>query len=167
MLKVWRLTTVFSSVLFPFLPGIGLGYPKFVDVKSQVVAQVQRNSLVCYMQTADGQTVDLTTLCGQQSLPTVSPPRLSAAASETTKMPISDVRYDGNILSGQITNQTGDTVQNVKVNYEVRDRQGNTIDNGFISAQPSTIPPGGSASFSGMTVKGATVQPTFVEWGNR
>jgi hypothetical protein len=57
-------------------------------------------------------------------------------------MPISSVKYDGNLLEGRVTNQTGDTVQNIKVNYEVRDRKGNLIDNGFILAQPATVPPG-------------------------
>jgi hypothetical protein len=166
MLKLLHLTTVVSSVLFSFLPGMGSGYPRLANAQSQVVQQLQTESLVCYMQTADGQTVNLTALCIQKPVPSVSPPRLSAADSEAAKMPISGVRYDGNFFTGQVTNQTGDTVQDVKVNYEVRDRQGNVIDNGFISVQPSTLPPGRSASFSGMTMKGATVQPTFVEWGD-
>ncbi|HAA28628.1 MAG TPA: hypothetical protein DCE56_14250 [Cyanobacteria bacterium UBA8553] len=165
-MKFWYLTAIVFWMLLSFLPGIGLGYPRLTDAKSQVVAQSRDNSFVCYMQTPDGTTVNLTNLCGLQPTSTVNPARVSAADAEAIKMPISRVRYDGNFLSGRVTNQTDDTVQGVKVNYEVRDRKGNLIDNGFIDAQPSTIPPGGSASFSGMTVKGAKVQPTFVDWSN-
>ena len=166
MLRVWHLTTVCSSVLLSLFPGMGWVYPQLADAKSPIVAQAGDNSLICYMQTNDGKTLNLTALCGQQTTPIVSPPRLSAAASEAAKIPISNVKYDSQFMSGQVTNQTRNTVQDVKVNYEVLDNQGNLIDNGFISAQPSTIPPGGSASFRGMTVKGAKVQPTFVQWSD-
>ena len=166
MLKSWYLTAIVFSMLLSFFPEIGLGYPRLADAKSQVVAQSRDDSFACYIQTSDGTTVNLTALCGAQSTSTVSPARVSGADAEAGKMPISSVRYDGNFLSGRVTNQTGDTVQGVKVNYEVRDRKGNLIDNGFIDAQPSILSPGESASFSGMTLKGAKVQPTFVDWSN-
>lgn len=159
MLRAWCLTLVASSVL----PEIGLGYAWMAEAKSLVVA-LQKDESVCFMQTTDERTVNLTALCGSQSIPVATPLKLSGADSEAAKMLISGVGYDGNSLSGQVTNQTGDPVQNVRVNYEVLDSRGNVIDSGFIYAQPSTIPPGGSASFSGITVKGAKVQPTFVEW---
>jgi hypothetical protein len=165
MLRVLHLTLVVCGVLLSFLVRIDLGNARITDAKSQLVAQSTDNSPVCYMQTPDGNTVDLRALCGQGSTPSVTP-RPSAVESEATKMAITEVRYEGNSLSGRVTNQTGNTVQGVKVNYEVRDRKGNAIDNGFIYAQPSTIPPGGSASFSGKTEQGAKVEPTFVEWGN-
>ncbi len=165
-IKIWSLTTVISSVVLSFLPGINLGYPQSVQAKSEVIAQLQADELVCYMQSADGRTVNLTALCGQPSTPSFSPPKLSAVVSESAKTPLSNVSYSGNLLSGQVTNRTKNTVQDVKVNYEVLDSQGNAIDIGFIYAEPSTIPPGGTASFSGITVKGAKVQPTFIDWSN-
>ena len=164
MLRGWYLILVASYVLLSFLAELCLGHPRLAAAKSLVVAEFQKDESVCFMQTRDGRTVNLTALCGSQSVPAVSPPKLSAADSEAAKMPLSSVGYDGNSLSGQVTNQTGDTVRNVRVNYEVLDSQGNLIDNGVIYARPSTIPPGGSASFSGITVKGAKVRPTFVEW---
>ncbi len=163
-MRGWFLTLVASSVLLSFLPGIGLGCPRLAEAKSLIVAELQKDESVCFMQTTDERTVNLTALCGAQSIPVATPSKLSEADSEAAKMPLSGVGYDGKSLSGQVTNQTGDTLQNVKVNYEVLDSRGNVIDNGFIYAQPSTIPPGGAASFSGITVKGAKVQPTFVDW---
>lgn len=165
MLRVLHSAPVICGVLLSFLVAMDLGNARITEAKSQLVAQSTDNSPVCYMQTPDGNTVDLRALCGEESTSTVTP-KASAVESEATKMPITEVRYEGSSLSGRITNQTGNTVQGVKVNYEVRDRKGNAIDNGFIYAQPSTIPPGGSASFSGKTEQGAKVEPTFVEWGN-
>ena len=151
MLKLGRLTTIISLLLLSFFTA------------SRLAAQSPTDSLACYMQTADGRTVNLGDLC-KQNTPSINPQKLSAVDAEAARMPISSVKYDGNLLEGRVTNQTGDTVQNIKVNYEVRDRKGNLIDNGFILAQPATVPPGASASFSGVTAKGTKVQPTFVEW---
>lgn len=86
---------------------------------------------------------------------------------DPSKLPISNVRYTGNLLSGQVSNDTGKPITAVRVNYEVLDRNGNVIDSGYIEAQPFVIPPGGSATFQGYVSGGARVQTTFVESSDR
>lgn len=116
---------------------------------------------VCYMETDDGRKLDLGNLCSPQSEEVTS-----SCTSDSTGMPVTNVRYDGNSLSGQVTNRTCKTVTLVRVNYEVLDQQGNPIDNGFFSTQPSTIAQGKTASFGGAIMLGSKINITYVEWSN-
>lgn len=114
---------------------------------------------VCYMQTADGRTLNLENLCRQQSLPIVS--------TNNKRVQITAVNYDGKLLTGQVTNFTKNPIKSVKVNYEVLDSNGNTIDTGYVDVQSANIPPGGIASFQGnINYPGAKVATTFATWDN-
>jgi hypothetical protein len=114
---------------------------------------------LCYMETVGGRRIDLKDLC-----PSMPEDASSACSSGDAGIPISNVRYDGNTLRGQVTNQTCKIVNLIKVNYQVLDEQGNQIDNGFIYAQPSTLAQGKNASFAGAISAGAEVNITYVEW---
>jgi len=120
---------------------------------------------LCYMETADGKTIDLGSLCGQQ--PGNAP--VAACDSdleivEAADLPISSVNYDGNLLKGKVTNESCKTVRGIRVNYQVFDEMGNAIDNGYLEATPTVVEPGKVASFEGRTIAGAKVETTYVEW---
>lgn len=117
---------------------------------------------LCYIETPQGNRVNLTNLCGKQSLPRA--PQSCLGNASKAQVSILNSNYDGNFLSGQVSNQSCKTVKYIKVNYEVTDESGNLIDNGYIYAQPVTVGPGQSASFQGAVVQGAKVQVTYVDW---
>ena len=69
MLRLFRLTAVSSSLLFLFLPEIALtSPPPILPVTSQfpTVSNSDTDTLVCYMQTQDGQILNLDRLCVKQ-----------------------------------------------------------------------------------------------------
>ena len=120
---------------------------------------------LCYMETADGRTIDLGRLCGQQ--PGNAP--VAACDSdleivEAADLPISNVNYDDNFLKGRVTNRSCKTVRSIRVNYQVLDELGNAIDNGYLEATPTVVEPGKVASFEGRVISGAKVETTYVEW---
>lgn len=146
---------VFAISEFAFSPGL----------LAEVVSSSQSAEIdvpLCYMQTAQGNTINLTTLCGRQAPP--STPKACLDSATKAQVSLLNSNYDGNFLSGQVTNQSCKTVKYIKVNYEVMDESGNLIDNGYIYAQPVTVGPGQSASFQGAVVQGAKVQVTYVDW---
>lgn len=122
--------------------------------------------LLCYMETADGNTIDLGNLCGQQSDNSTSQAACSSDLEivEAADLPISNVNYDGNLLSGRVTNESCQTVTSIRVNYQVLDELGNAIDNGYLEAVPGVVEPGKVASFEGRVISGAKVETTYVEW---
>ncbi|HAG83462.1 MAG TPA: hypothetical protein DCL61_20520 [Cyanobacteria bacterium UBA12227] len=156
MPKTFSSLIVYFSLLLPTIlfPGSVLA-----DVKSPMLPNSEIDTPVCYMETVDGRILDLGYLCP-------SPPEevTSPCNSDAAGMAISNVKYDGNSLTGQVTNRTCKMVKLVKINYEVLDGQGNPIDNGFIYTQPSEVSPGKTASFGGIVVPGAEVNVTYVEW---
>jgi len=114
---------------------------------------------LCYMQTPDGRTLNLDNLCRQQSLPIVP--------ANSKGVQITAVNYDGKFIRGQVTNFTKNPIKSVKVNYEVLDNNGNTIDTGRVDVQSANIPPGGIAFFQGnINYPGANVATTFATWDN-
>lgn len=124
---------------------------------------------ICYMKTAEGKFINLVTLCGNKEAINESKKvscKLESEKVKPTEIPISNVNYDGNFLTGKVANESCQTVKQIKVNYQVLDDAGNIIDNGFIYAEPSTVEPGKIASFKGNVSPGAKVQTTFVEWSN-
>lgn len=154
---------IFSFVLCPFcilVPGILFSRPLPANSNSPSWVISQGDVPFCYMETPDGQSINLGNLCRQES------EAASTCASGAAGMPIANVRYDSNTLTGQVTNRTCNTVQLVKVNYQVLDSQGNEIDNGFIYTQPSVIPQGQTASFGAAIAPGSEVSVTHVEWNN-
>lgn len=112
---------------------------------------------LCYMQTTDGRTINLGNLCNQN--------QPAVAVNSNPEVKITAVNYHGKTIRGQIINLTTKPVQAVKVNYEVVDNNGNTIDAGYIDVQSPNIPPGGTAFFQENTsYPRARVATTFVSW---
>jgi hypothetical protein len=78
---------------------------------------------------------------------------------------VKDVKFDGSLLTGKVINQTGVAVKAVKVDYEVIDSQGKTVESGTINITPSVIPVGGSVSFQqAVNSPGAKVKKTSATW---
>ncbi len=68
MNNLFRLIAAKSTLLILFVPGISLSNPIPV-AKSQLTinAQSETNNLVCYMETENGQIVNLESLCQKQT----------------------------------------------------------------------------------------------------
>ena len=156
-----KLKTAVILNFFVLLSGIVLSPALQANPTSPVELNSELNVPVCYMETYDGRRLDLRNLCASESEEAAS-----TCNSTTAELPIRNVRYDGNSVSGQVMNQTCKTVALVKVNYEVLDQQDNPIDNGFFYTEPSTIPRGNTASFGGAIVPGSKVNITHVEWSD-
>lgn len=118
---------------------------------------------VCFIETEKGQQINLTHLCGQTSPKSTT---VSACSGEVTPeaLPLTNVNFDGKTLTGQVKNQSCQTLKYIKVNYEVQDQGGNIIDNGFIFAEPLILQPGETASFQGAVTPGKVVKPTHLDW---
>jgi hypothetical protein len=92
---------------------------------------------------------------------------VESALSADPQLVVQDAYYSNGLLSGQLTNNTGQPIKNVKVNYEILDAEGNIIDGGFVAANVPPIAPGESMSFRGaMLAEGSKVRVTFAEWSN-
>lgn len=132
-------------------------------LNGSVRAEQSQNVPVCFLETASGQQINLTHLCGQTSpKPAVS----SACSRQVTPaaLPLMNVNFDGKLLKGNVKNQSCQTLKYIKVNYEVEDEGGNIIDNGFIYAEPLTLKPGETATFQGAVTAGKVVKPTHLDW---
>lgn len=106
--------------------------------------------LVCYMQTADGRTVNLGSLCGTQLQPQIV---------------ISDLTSDGDILTGRVVNKTGEIVRSTRVNYVALSSNSKVLKDGFTYTEPSTLKPGQSASFKiSVDVGDGSLRTTSVAW---
>lgn len=114
---------------------------------------------LCYMQSTSGQTLDLTRLCTPKTSQNL------AISLEDPKISITNLSYDGNLLTGEGVNNTGKMVKSVTVSYAVVDSQGQEIDAGLIKAESGNIPPGGTVSFKDMiSYPGAQVRMTSLDW---
>lgn len=69
MLKFFHLT-IAGSAVFTLLPGMALGRPLTVSLPYPVVPNSDAQSLVCYIKTDDGITINLDSLC--KKTPTAS-----------------------------------------------------------------------------------------------
>ena len=135
---------------------------------SLLVQNYELDNPVCYMKTVEGKTINLVNLCGDQDIDETQKVSCKSESEEVQAIDIqiSNVNYDGNFLTGKVTNKSCQTVKLIKVNYQVLDDAGDIIDNGYIYAQPATVEPGKVASFKGNVSPGAKVETTFVEWSN-
>ncbi|NEO55000.1 MAG: hypothetical protein F6K54_19125 [Okeania sp. SIO3B5] len=157
----------YFTILIPLLHG-GVDRQLLQSHKVNIFAQNSEfDNPICYMETTEGKIINLVNLCGDREA--IDEGKKVSCKSESekvkaTEIPISNVNYDGDFLTGKVANQSCKTVKQIKVNYQVLDDAGNIIDNGFIYAEPSTVEPGKVASFKGNVSPGAKVETTFIEW---
>jgi len=159
----------YFSILIPLLHG-GVYHQLLQSNMVNILAQKSEfDNPICYMKTTEGEIMNLVDICGNKEA--IDEAKKVGCRSEleevkSTEIPISNVKYDGNFLTGKVTNQSCQIVKLIKVNYQVLDDAGNIVDNGYIYAQPATVKPGKVASFKGNVSPGAKVETTFVEWSN-
>ncbi|WP_377477881.1 MAG: FxLYD domain-containing protein [Microcoleus anatoxicus] len=157
-MKVLHLTVALSILLTSLISDKSL----LANTANLLAQNSEIDEPFCYMRTTDGKTVDLGKLC-ENKTPSRTSQSCIAGSNIAAKVSINNVNYDGKFLSGQIINQGCKLVKNIKVNYEVLDELGNSIDNGFIATQPVTVEPGKSATFRGEVVAGAKVRATHAD----
>lgn len=162
MAKHFSTSLVFISFL---LSGIIFTRPLLAQSRTPLIPGSQPGSLRCYMETAEGRTIDLNDLCPKNSAP--SRRRRCRAMPNSNNILIRNVRNNGNLLTGEVINQSCESVSDVKVNYHVLDNFGNPLDIGYIPVEPSTIQPRSTATFRGSVASGENVETTFVEWADR
>ncbi|NEQ40666.1 MAG: hypothetical protein F6K40_32355 [Okeania sp. SIO3I5] len=155
----------YFTILIPLLHG-NVDHQLLQSNMVNLLAQKSElDNPICYMETPEGKIINLVNLCGDSEA--IDETQKIACKSEevkATEIPITNVNYDGNFLTGKVANKSCKTVKSIKVNYQVLDDGGNIIDNGYIYAQPATVEPGKVASFKGNVSPGAKVETTFVEW---
>ncbi|HIK27388.1 MAG: FxLYD domain-containing protein [Oscillatoriaceae bacterium SKW80] len=157
------LTTPLTAVFFFAISGLLFNRHLPAESNTPEIPNWEIDVPLCYMQAPDGRRINLDKLCGQQRSPANAVKQCTDKIT-AADLPLANVNYSGDFLSGQVKNNTCKTVKYLKVNYQVLDEMGNIIDNGFIYAQPSTVPPGESASFRGQVARGAKVEATHVDW---
>lgn len=151
MLKLLRLTVPLAIAL-TFIPLVANSYP--------AVSNAEISSLLCYFQTIDGRILNLTSLCGNSN------PNSNVKVNGEPNIAVTSLNYNGNLLVGQVTNQTGQPVSAVTVNYSVLDSQGKEIDAGWLKTKTaSPLAPGESSTLQQVSASpGATVKVTSVDW---
>ncbi len=156
MLKKFTLIAAFSFTSILFLAKIAFSRQIIVDLQYPLVRSLNTENPFCYMQTGDGRTFNLSSLCEK--------------TRNSDRAFISDVRYDGNQMIGHIVNQTGKTIHNVRVKYEVFGEDGNVIDTGTVDTNQEQISPKQIAYFDAfipsktLIQSGQNVRAISVEW---
>lgn len=155
MMNCFHLTTILTVSSILFLAETALTHPLMISSEHPVVLTLGKNELVCYMQTADGRTLNLSSLCQQK-------PR--SRPSTQPQIAVSDVSYNGKQLSGRVVNNSDKTVHNARVNYEVLGENSSVIEEGVISVEKQTLSPGQTATFQTPIFGGLNVKIKTVEW---
>jgi hypothetical protein len=131
-----------------FLPEKVFSNSSNLSSKYPRVSSSETDALPCYMQTEEGTTLNLTSLCGNYA-----------------QVVISNLQSDGDILMGHVENKTDKTVRAVRVNYETLGENGTVIAKNFAYTEPSVLAPGQSASFQTYAEVGdGSLRATSVEW---
>jgi hypothetical protein len=151
MLKSFHWIAVLTAASILCIAETALTRPLTVGDKYPVVPTSNTDQLVCYMQTADDRTLNLSSLCGKK--PSVQP-----------QVAISNVIRNGDYMSGRVINNTGKTVYQAMVNFEIISKDGSEIEKGSIYTDQQTLSPGQTGTFQTFMPSGLNVRTTSVEW---
>ena len=137
MLKPFHWIAVLSAASILFITPSALTHPLTIaSNKYPVVQTSDPNTPVCYMQTTDGSTLNLSNLCKKK------------ASNQThVQIAIAEVIHQDKYIVGRVVNQSNKTVYQARVNYEVIGENGSVIKRGAIPTQPQTLSPGQTAIF--------------------
>lgn len=161
MLKSFHLTAVLSATWILFIAESTFSRPLTTGDKYPVVPKSDTNKLICYIQTADGRTLNLDSLCKNQF--SIQSQKVTSDASAQSQLVVSDLRYEGNQMSARIVNNTGKTLHNAKVNFDIIGEDGSVIERGSIYTEPKTLSPGQTARINTFMPSGAKVRITYTE----
>ncbi len=155
MLKYFHLTAVLWAGSILFIAETAFSLPLTTGDKYPVALSSDTDMPVCYMQTGDGRTLNLSSLCRDQPRP--------QSQSAQSQLVISDLRHEGDQMSGRVVNNTGKTLHDAKVNFEVIGENGSVVDEGVIYTDQQTLNPGQTASFNTFMPSGTNVRITSIE----
>jgi hypothetical protein len=125
-------------------PTVSFNYP--------VLSSSDTDNPVCYMQTANGTTMNLSSLCGKK-------PKIQS------EVVISHVGYEDDFLIGHVVNKSSKAVYQARVNIEMIDENGSVIERGTVSTEPPNLSPGQTATFQTLRPpSGKSMRTTSVEW---
>jgi hypothetical protein len=159
MHQSFRFTAIFCSAWILFIPETAFSCPLTTASKYPVVSNLDTDEPVCYMQTVDGRTVNLSSLCGKK----ISA-QSQAQPQTQPQVVISDVSYNGDYLVTHVVNQTGKTVQNARVTYEFIGKDGSVIESSSTDTDAQTLKPGQTATLQTFMPRGSQVRTTSVTW---
>lgn len=66
-------------------------------------------------------------------------------------------------MTGRIVNNTGKTLNNAKVNFDIIGEDGSVIERGSVYTEPKTLSPGQTATINTFMPSGAKVRMTYIE----
>lgn len=119
-----------------------------------LVPSSNTDQLVCYMQTADGRTLNLDSLCIKK-------------LNEQSQIVITDMTHKNNSLIGRVVNRSNKTVYNARVNYEILDENNSVIERGSISTESPTLSPGQTTIFMTYMPNNRNLRTTSIEWNEK
>ncbi|HAJ63022.1 MAG TPA: hypothetical protein DCP31_30465 [Cyanobacteria bacterium UBA8543] len=156
MLSSLPVTVTFATTSLLLIANTAYSKPLTVSSNYPVVSNSDTNDLVCYMQTANGTTLNLSRLCENKPQP---------QPIVKTEVVISHVDYEDNFLIGNVVNKSSKTVHQARVNYEIIGENGSVMARGAMSTEPPTLRPGQTAKFQTLMPGGGNnVKTTSVEW---
>lgn len=144
----WTVALATASLLF--MTKTAFSQPPTVSYNYPVVPASDTDQLVCYMQTVDGKTLNLSRLCGKKT-------------SVQSQLLLSGVVYEDDNMIGHVINKSSQTVYQSRVNYEVIGENGSVIDRGTLATDPPTLSPGQVGTFQAFLPGGRQVRTTPVE----
>ncbi len=151
MLKSFCLTTIVCAASMLLIAEKAFSNPLPVSSPGSGVVSSDSNMPVCYIQTPDGRTFNLSSFCRARK----NQPQPQVA--------INGLSYEKDRMIGNVVNNTGKTVRSARVNYEVLDQDGTSI-KAVAEVDASTLSPGQSASFEASFGEGYQARVTSVEW---
>lgn len=154
MLSSLHLTIALAIVSILFISETASSQLSTVSSNYHLVSGSNTDQLVCYMQTADGRTINLDSLCIKK-------------LNNQSQIVISDMTHKDNSLIGRVANRSGKTVYDTRVNYEVLDENYTVIERGSISTESPTLSPGQTTIFMTFMPNNRNVRTTSVEWNEK
>lgn len=134
MYQFFPLTVALATASILFIAKTGSTQTPTVNSRYPIVPTSETDKPICYMQTVNGTTLNLSSLCENKS-------------GVKSKAVIEGVIYEDNNLIGRVINKSNQTIQQTRVNYEVIGENGSVIDRGILTADPPTLSPGQMGTF--------------------
>ena len=152
MFKVLQLKVTLATASILLIANTAFSQSITVSSQYPVVSNSNTDEPVCYMQTVEGTTLNLSRLCETKS-------------KSQPEVVISNVGYEEEFLMGRVVNKSSKTVYQTRVNIEVIDDNGSILGRGAISTEPPNLSPGQTATFQTLRPPGSkNVRTTSVEW---
>lgn len=152
MFKTLTLKSVLVTASIILIGNTASTQPRPLNSKYPVVLKLDTEEPVCYMQTVDGATLNLSRLCETKH-------------KSQSEIVISHVGYEDDLFVGIVVNKSNKFVYQARVNMEMIDENGRVIERGTVSTEPPNLSPGQTAMFQTLRPpSGKSMRTTSVEW---